>query len=55
MKRLAMLGFLLLGAGGCLQPIKVITEDHLRIDEKVLGAAVFPDSPLVPPMPNLLA
>jgi uncharacterized protein (DUF1501 family) len=35
--------------------VKGLLEDHLRIDEKVLGAAVFPDSPLVPPMPNLLA
>jgi protease-4 len=43
MNRLAMLGFLLMGASGCLQPIKVITEDHLRIDGPV-SAEIVPTS-----------
>jgi protease-4 len=43
MKRLAMLGFLLLGASGCLQPIKVITEDHLRVEGPV-AAEIVPTS-----------
>ena len=34
--------------------LKGLLEDHLRIDEKVLATAVFPDSPGVPPLPNLL-
>src|SRR5262245_8149888 len=35
MKRLAIVGFLLIGTGGCLQPVRVITEDHLRFDNPV--------------------
>jgi protease-4 len=40
MTPLAVLGLLLIGAGGCLRPIKVITEDHLRIDGPVSGEIV---------------
>jgi protease-4 len=40
MTPLAVLGFLLIGASGCLRPIKVITEDHLRIDGPVSGEIV---------------
>ena len=35
MKRLAIIALVLMGAGGCLQPVKVITEDHLRFDTPV--------------------
>ena len=34
--------------------LKGLLRDHLRIDEKVLATAVFPGSPGVPPMPDLL-
>ncbi len=43
MNRLAILGFVLFGASGCLHPIKVITEDHLRIDNPV-SAEIVPTS-----------
>src|SRR5262245_10813921 len=33
--RLVLIGLLLVGPSGCLQPIKVITEDHLRFDSPV--------------------
>lgn len=35
MKRLAMLGLVLAGASGCIHPVRVITEDHLRFDNPV--------------------
>ncbi|HJZ89611.1 MAG TPA: signal peptide peptidase SppA [Gemmataceae bacterium] len=35
MRRLPILACLLIGASGCLQPVRVITEDHLRFDNPV--------------------
>jgi protease-4 len=43
MSRLAVLGLLLIGASGCLHPIKVITEDQLRI-EGPISAEIVPTS-----------
>jgi protease-4 len=43
MKRLALLGWLLVGVGGCLRPIKVITEDRLHIEGPV-SAEIVPTS-----------
>jgi protease-4 len=43
MNRLALLGLSLLGAVGCHQPIKLVTEDHLRIDGPV-SAEIVPTS-----------
>jgi protease-4 len=43
MSRLAVLGLLLAGAGGCLHPLKLVTEDHLRIDSPV-AAEIVPTS-----------
>jgi protease-4 len=43
MNRLAMLGFLLVVASGCRQPIKLLTEDHLRIEGPV-SAEIVPTS-----------
>jgi len=35
--------------------LKGLLKDHLHIDSQVLGTEVFPDSFIVPPMPDLLA
>jgi protease-4 len=43
MYRLAVLGLLVLGLSGCHQPIKLVTEDHLRIDGPV-SAEIVPTS-----------
>jgi protease-4 len=43
MNRLAMLGVLLLAAGGCLHPLKVVTEDRVRIDGPI-SAEIVPTS-----------
>jgi protease-4 len=40
MTRPAVLGLLLLFGAGCLQPIKVITEDHLRVEGPVAAEVV---------------
>src|SRR5215831_13064634 len=40
MRRLACLGLLLACLSGCLRPIKVVTEDHLRIDGPISGELV---------------
>jgi protease-4 len=43
LNRLGVLGLLLLGVIGCLHPIKVVTEDHLRIDSPI-SAEIVPTS-----------
>jgi protease-4 len=43
MNRLVLLGLLLVGAGGCSHPFKIITEDHVRIDGPV-AAEIVPTS-----------